>query len=521
MPPFAKSPTMTDPKRRQAGDGRTWVSQFQSAYDEGRFRDAALLYGERGSRSDPPRVLILAARANMHTDPATALRLLLGSADNRFKGQEQVQRNIFLAEAFARTQDFDSADDRLEEALAVARRLSDADSLASVGYRYVRRYLLAEDAASARAYLEMAQAGKSRTSHIYALFAESVILSYEERVREQADRLIELLRLLDPAKPEFFEVRSWSTHTLAALARELFIPQAISEVDRQLSGLPWPQDFAQNEFQALKALGWAKAIRGDYFNAFRHLKRASVVVDTTAWKVVAACDRSYLARRFGEQRWSRVELDEAEQLASMVDWHATVGEERTGLLLLAELFTAIDISRAAMYLAGYRELGNIKSPLYYRSDARIAAFSQYSTGIVELALGNKKRGLSEFRAAREVFERFGYNFRAAQCLLEEFRVTANDEVLSLAAEKLHNYSESWLAAELRSLGGRPASDIKLPPMQRRVFDEVCKGKSSAQIAETLARSEFTVSNHIKQIFKAFNVGSRAALIAEAARRGML
>ncbi len=39
-----------------------------------------------------------------------------------------------------------------------------------------------------------------------------------------------------------------------------------------------------------------------------------------------------------------------------------------GLLLLAELFGAIDASRSAMYLARYRELGDIKSSLYYRHE---------------------------------------------------------------------------------------------------------------------------------------------------------
>jgi DNA-binding CsgD family transcriptional regulator len=58
-------------------------------------------------------------------------------------------------------------------------------------------------------------------------------------------------------------------------------------------------------------------------------------------------------------------------------------------------------------------------------------------------------------------------------------------------------------------------------MQKRVFEELSKGKATAKLANALGRSEYTVSNHIKEIFKSFNVNSRASLLAEAARRGIL
>jgi DNA-binding CsgD family transcriptional regulator len=158
--------------------------------------------------------------------------------------------------------------------------------------------------------------------------------------------------------------------------------------------------------------------------------------------------------------------------------------------------------------------------LYYRHDARRAAYAQYSTGVVELALGNKKRGLTELREARKVFERFGYDFRVARCLADEFKATGNADLLSPIEEKLRNYQQSWLVAELRgTIGGTKSTT--LPPMQQRVFDELCQGKATSEIARSLGRSEWTISNHIKEIFKAFGVKSRSALLAEAVRRGLV
>ena len=460
-----------------------------------------------------------AARAHMNANPASALRLLLKLRLPRSRERDKVERDALLIEAFSRTRDFESADERLKAALKSARKLGDGDLLTTVGYRGVRRYLLAQDPARARTYLDDTRTGRSSRSRIYAAYAETIILSYEERALEQAERLTELLRSLDPNKTEFVSIRAWSTHTLAVLARDLHIPAAIPEIDRQLGGIPWPEDFAANLFQALRNVAWAKSLQGDYFNAFRHLKRASEVADTTAWRVVAACDRSYLARCFGEHRWSRVELDEAEQLAEQAHWHATLFEERMGLLSLAELFGELDTARSAMYLARYRELGEIKSPLYYGPDARRMAFAQYSTGVVELALGNKKRGLAELREARKIFERFGYDFRVARCLISELRATGSRELVPLIEEKLRNYRQSWLTNELGIAG--ETSQVPLPPMQRRVFEEICRGKSTAEIAQSLSRSENTVNNHLKAIFKAFNVKSRSALLAEARRRGLV
>jgi DNA-binding CsgD family transcriptional regulator len=497
----------------------TWRAEFDRAYDQGQFKKAAGIYDAKARTAEPPELILQAARAHMHGDPASALRLLLKLRSPGLRLEDQIQRDALLTEAFARTKDFKSADQRLEAALGASGKLSDADLVAIVGYRGVRRHLLEHDTDKARGYLTFLRAGRSQRARTYAAFSEAIILGYEERVLEQAVRLTELLRSLDAQSTEFVEIRAWSTHTLAALARELYVPEAIPEIDRQLTGARWPEDFAPNHFQALRGLAWAKALQGDYFNAFRHLKRSSEVADSPAWRVLAACDRSHLARHFSEHRWSRVELDEAEQLAGSVDWHATLAEERMGLLSLAELFGDLDTAKSAMYLARYRELGEVKSPLHYGSDPRRTAYAQYSTGVIELSLGNKKRGLVELREARTVFERFGYDFRVALCLVAEFKTTGDHDLLPAIDEKLRNYRQSWLMSELQTTATVPGKS--LPPMQQRVFDQLCQGRTTSEIAQLFGRSEYTISNHIKAIFKTFGVKSRSALIAEAVRRGLI
>ncbi|HEV3091417.1 MAG TPA: LuxR C-terminal-related transcriptional regulator [Candidatus Cybelea sp.] len=154
-----------------------------------------------------------------------------------------------------------------------------------------------------------------------------------------------------------------------------------------------------------------------------------------------------------------------------------------------------------------------------RRAARHRAYLKRVTGIVELALGNRARGLADLREARGIFERLGFDFRVGECLVAEYRATRDRDLLPLIGERLRNYQHSWLAKELSQEAEAPKPPLS--PMQQAVFEQLCKGKSTAEIAAALERSEYTVSNHIKEIFKVFEVKSRGALLAKAAGQGLL
>jgi DNA-binding NarL/FixJ family response regulator len=54
-------------------------------------------------------------------------------------------------------------------------------------------------------------------------------------------------------------------------------------------------------------------------------------------------------------------------------------------------------------------------------------------------------------------------------------------------------------------------------MQKRVYEELRTGKSVADIAERLDKSPFTIRNHVKAIYKALGVNSRAELLVKNAQ----
>jgi DNA-binding CsgD family transcriptional regulator len=502
---------------RHAGSAPSAYAAIESALDAARLDEAQRLLG---SLDDPaaPNALVLEAKLRMLYDDAPgAIRLL---SNQHFADPHlQLQRLLVLGSAYARVGEYGAADEYFESAREHAQRSNDTDALADLAIRRGRRYGFAGELDKAWEQQRLTLQSPSPLRTIEAVHLESFIYGLEGRYALQAAALQRMLQLIDPADERYTLHAAYGTFTLAVLARELDLPDAPAIVERQLLGSHWPAALNLQRFQALKALGWSYALRGDYFTAFRYLKKSMAYAPSAAWQAIAALDRAYLARCLNEERWSRQELGEAEELAETVDWHATRNEERVGLLLLAELFAGIDVGRAAQYMATFRDLGEFHAPLlFYGHDDRLQAQADYSSGVTQIALGNAKAGIALLKHSFAVYDRIGYEWRAGRSALRLFEATSEPEYLRIASEKLQRYPQSWLAGEVRKHARTGSALPVLPPMQQRVFEELCRGLSTAEIARNLGRSQYTVKNHIKLIFKAFGVRSRAALIAKVAGR---
>ncbi len=429
------------------------MNDCERAFDEGRLRESIEIYEHSTKAPGNIELVLNVAEAQLKYYPAKSLDLLLHLHISADRLRQRVRRAVLLAEAYGITKDLASADRCLEAARKYAEELDDGDLLARVDRASVWRCLREENTARARLAHERIK-GHSRFSHLSALLSEAALLQFEQRVAEQPKRLLQFLRLVDPGEPRYVPQNVYAASTLATLARDVYLPSlpdAIGEVERHLSGLAWPKDYSEDLLQTIRGLAWIKALQGDHFNAFRYLKRATEAADRSAHKVILACDRAMLAGYIGERDWSRVELARAEHLAAQVVWYDTLYEERIGLLLLAELFCGVDPVRSSIYLAQYRSLGEFRSPLFYQHDPRLRAFLKHVTGVVILASGNCSRGLADLREARAIFEQSGYEFRVAKCLMSEYRVTGNRDLLPTMEQKLRHYPQSWLANELRSL----------------------------------------------------------------------
>lgn len=489
------------------------VLTMRKLWEEGRFSEAAAIYDADAGPDPDFEAVLLRARAYLKSDAAPSAIDLLERRRSP-KGSSSALHSMVTAQAYAQVGNYTSADQLFDEAAASAR--GDAELITDISYYRAQRYLFERRTGEARTLLPDVQALAAEFGQLRALHLESFILEIEGRHREEALVLMQLLARMDPSRTSHMEIRAWASNALAGLARELYLPEALPEIERQLTGADWPPDFDDRRFQTLRALGWACALRGDYFNAFRHLRLASKKATSDAWRAIAAAERAELARCKGEAIWSRQELAEAEEYATSVDWNSTRDNARLGLLLLADLFVPLDAAKASYYRSKFAEFENIKAPnFFYRDDPRLKALAQYSSGIVDLALGRKRAGLDALGSALTIFDAHSYEWRAGRCALHLYRETADEAHLTLASERLRHYMYSWLGDQLRDVSQRSQH---LTPMQQRIYDMLCNGLSTEQIVKKLGRSESTVRNHIKALLKATGLKSRVALVASATDR---
>jgi DNA-binding CsgD family transcriptional regulator len=78
---------------------------------------------------------------------------------------------------------------------------------------------------------------------------------------------------------------------------------------------------------------------------------------------------------------------------------------------------------------------------------------------------------------------------------------------------MRNYPKSWLSGLIHTNDEVIGTAPRLTPAQRQVFEAVCEGASTIDIAKRLGRSPHNIRNHISDIFEIFGVRSRAELLA--------
>lgn len=494
-----------------------WLDHMRRAFADARFSDAAIEYDDHKANA-PWAATLLRARIHFKALEYPDAIALLSSPPKRLEKSLEAERLMLLGVAHSRTNQFDNADEFFTRA-----EHAGAAKLFPVEFPYLlgRRFLEARQPKRARTQLAKVRLFRADDARIFADLLESGTLSEEEHYRDEAQLLVGLIRFIDSCGRAYIEERAHALGMLAMLARELDEPDIRTFLSAHVGRQVWTDELRVQQFQTLKAVGWCHALQGDYFNGLRHLKMAGKIAPSEAWRAMTLLDRAYLARCFGESRWSRDELADADDLLTAVRWRETRDEERVALILAAELFAPVDSGKAASYLARFSELRDAMSPLILsRYDRRLGALADYATGIVDIHFGNRQAATATLRRAWKTYDEIRYDWRAGRVALRLYELTKDNQWLMRAQDKLKNYRASWLWGEVQ--GGQPGlEDLpRLTRAQRRVLQMLYEGKTTKQICEETGRSVFTIQNHIKAVLKAFKLPNRTTLVAELVKRGI-
>ncbi len=249
-----------------------------------------------------------------------------------------------------------------------------------------------------------------------------------------------------------------------------------------------PGEAAAARREARRALGFLELSLGRHEEAYRHL--GPLLTQTLAAGVGEPGAMRFLADEIesliglGRFREAEAHLAWLEERARRLDRRsALAGTERCRGLLLAEL-GATDEALAALQ----RALAN-----------HAHAPMPFERARTMLALGRVARRGKLKRVAREALDQ-------ALAVFEELGASI------------------WVATartELGRIAGRPPSDGRLTPTERRVAELLAEGRSGKEVAAALFVTPKTIETYASRIYAKFGVHSRSALAKRLADNGLI
>ncbi len=148
---------------------------------------------------------------------------------------------------------------------------------------------------------------------------------------------------------------------------------------------------------------------------------------------------------------------------------------------------------------------------------------EYVSGVIADARGHTLRARRLYRSAFETLRRLGFQIAALIAAHRLMELDRDADVVRYVDERARAFApDSWIRRGVnRHIASLNASALRdLSRAERGVLDLLLQGKSTAQIARQLDRSDKTIRNTISALLKTFGVENRQALLCECLRRGM-
>ena len=275
--------------------------------------------------------------------------------------------------------------------------------------------------------------------------------------------------------------------------------------------------------QIIAGDAWLYALDGDRDTAFRKMRIADELAPAPAWRVWALAVRARLALAFDEVGSAREHAALATEILPRVEWNVTTGEERIGLLLLAEVLTVTDPVAAKntldIYdaLPAYIDPGNVIS-----TDPRLGALEDNARGLVLRGCEKPVEAKACLQSAADRFAACGHLWRSVVALIALDSMSAGAEHMDAArAIVMEHFPASFLARQVTTAASSDLIVRSLTPAQRDVLALLLQGLNARDIATHTGRAYNTVRVHIDRLREAFKASSIHALVVECHRRGIV
>jgi DNA-binding CsgD family transcriptional regulator len=473
-------------------------------------------------REDRIASAALQARALLALDRHDQVVPLLQRASKEVKGAEETALTQMLhGAALTLSGRRDQGEALLDDAAALAKRNAPQLAAEIAYYRALSRWA-SHRLAEAEEIVESALPGARDVHRARLLQLLGWIDVRGENYSGAARQFTAALDELNRAKQPDAQGRARLLHALGIIAAETIDLRLGRLVRREYDANAWSEGTRIERFHVLEYLAWLSLLEGQIGRAWDERQRALSLTVDTAYHASALTSAGNIAGtvgdRFSEGRYFELAgslLLRGDQLALDVD-------RRIAMLTFVASAPAANAEAARKVFTLYERTRPRKTDRHaLEGDRRLEGFELYARGKLSLSEGRAQQGAEELQKALELWARLGYRLRVAITANALRSATGNPRYAQTALEALRNAPNAWLRPALERAGSGDNPLAQLTPAERRVLAELCKGKKAREIADTFDRSFNTINNHTRAIFTAFGVRSRAALVAECARRGIL
>ncbi|GAC1572255.1 MAG: hypothetical protein NVS3B7_02840 [Candidatus Elarobacter sp.] len=496
----------------------------RDAWSAGEFeRTVALLRDARFAvRESRVAAALLQGRALLALGrPAEAIPPIEAACKDAKSLEDAVLAPMLLGTAMTRTNRRDDGEALLDTAAGVAQRTAPG-LLAEVAYYRALSRWASHRLTDAEQIVESALPAATGIVRSRLLQLLGWIDVRRENYGAAAREFTAALEEHDKAGTPDVKGRATTLHALGSIAAETIDLRLGRMVRREYERNRWSNDTRIERFQVLEQLAWLSLLEGNVERAWDERQLALMLTGDTSYHAIALIHAAEIAEIVGDRFSHRRYLDVCAGLLLRGDQVALDVERRIALLSFVATASQTQVEAANNVLALYdRSPPRRTEMLALEGDRRFEAYELYARGKFAIAQGATSRGVADLGRSLDLWTWLSYGLRAAITANDLCTATGDRRYAHIALDALRNTPGAWLrtAIERRSQGDDPLS--QLTPAERRVLAELCKGKKSREIADHFGRSFNTINNHTRAIFSAFEVRSRAALVAECARRGIL
>jgi DNA-binding CsgD family transcriptional regulator len=502
----------------------TDLDRARAAWDSGEYGRVLDLIANVNTvrREDCVAAAILRSRALLRLDRPGEVAATLERARKESKGPDEVVLvQMLLGAALTRTNHRERGEKLLDDALEIASR-DGAHLVPEIGYYRALSRWSSRRLDEAEEIVELALPRATDAVRARLLQLLGWIDVRREAYAAAAQQFTASLEALERSPQSDHQLRARLLHALGIIAAETIDLRLGRLVRRYYEASVWPDDTRVERFYVLEYLTWLSLLEGEQDRSWDERQLALSLTINSGHHASALISAARVASIVGDRYAARRYLELAGALLLRGDQVDLDIDRRLVMLSFAVATSASNSSTAISVMALYdRTRPHHTEMLSFEGDRRLEAYEFHAKGKVEVAEGRKQKGIDNLKRSLDLWTRLGYRLRAAIVADDLCNATGEWHWAQDGLDALRNAPKAWLRESLERRSAVDDPLVKLTPSERRVLTELCKGKKARDIAAGFGRSFNTINNHTRAIFAAFGVRSRAALVAECAKLGIL